>query len=33
MGRKEARIVAEAAGQIIKEVGGPRDELFSENLY
>lgn len=33
MDRKEAWIVAEAAGQIIRRVGGDGVELYSENLY
>jgi hypothetical protein len=34
MDRKEAKQVAEAAGQIFRRVGDPEsDELFSENLY
>lgn len=31
--RKEAWIVAEAAGQIVRRCGGDGEELFSENLY
>ena len=32
--RSESHVLCdEAAGQIIREVGGPADELFSENLY
>lgn len=33
MDRVEACAVAESARQIIREVGGPSDTLFSENLY
>jgi hypothetical protein len=31
--RREAWLVAAAASQIIRRVGGDSDELFSENLY
>ena len=31
--REEAWVVALAAGQIIRRVGGDRCKLFSENLY
>jgi hypothetical protein len=31
--REEAWVVAEAAGQIIRRVGGDGGRLFSENLY
>lgn len=30
--REEARVIAEKNGQIYREVG-PKDELYSENLY
>jgi len=33
LNREEAWIVAEAAGQIIRRVGGDGIELYSENLY
>ena len=33
MPREEARVVAEAAGQIVRRVGGDSKILFSENLY
>lgn len=33
MTRQEAWIVAEAAGQIIRRVGGDGEKLFSENIY
>ncbi len=33
MTREEAWKVAEAAGQIIRRVGGDGDRLYSENLY
>lgn len=33
MSREEAWKVAEAAGQIIRRVGGDGDKLYSENLY
>ena len=33
MTREEAWIVAEAAGQIIRRVGGDGIKLYSENLY
>lgn len=31
--REEAWAIAEAAGQIIRRVGGDEGKLFSENLY
>ena len=31
--REEAWVIAEAAGQIIRRVGGDGGRLFSENLY
>jgi len=31
--RREARMVAFAANQIIRRVGGDTEELYSENLY
>ena len=33
LNRKEAWIVAEEAGQIIRDIIGCRGKLFSENLY
>lgn len=33
MTREEAWVVAEAAGQIVRRVGGDGRKLFSENLY
>lgn len=33
LNRKQARIIAEKAGQIIKRVGGDEEDLYSENLY
>lgn len=33
MDRKEAHIVAKAAGQIVRRCGGDDDTLYSENLY
>lgn len=33
LSREEAWLVAEAAGQIIRRVGGDGVRLFSENLY
>lgn len=31
--REEAWVIAEAAGQIIRRVGGDGNKLYSENLY
>lgn len=31
--RRQAKIVAEKAGQIIRRVGGDEEELYSENIY
>ena len=33
MTREEAHVVAKAAGQIVRRVGGDHERLFSENLY